>query len=251
VLSEGALSRALERVGLAAPVRFDEVTGSTNRTALAMAAGGAPEWTLVAAGHQTQGRGRLGRGWTDVPDRALMFSVVLRPRLSPARAGLLPLLAGWSMASACRTASTTQVVCKWPNDLRSTDGKVGGILAESRLEEDRIDHVVLGAGVNLGVPPPRVEGAAAIDADAEVLLGSFLEALVPVYEPNDPSFPSSVVDRYRSVCETLGRPVRATTTAGDLVEGVARDVDETGALLVRTARGIEAVRSGEVEHLVA
>jgi len=87
MLSDHALTRALERVGLQAPVRFDEVTRSTQETALQMAADGAPEWTLVAAGHQIEGRGRLGRSWEDEPDRALMFSVVLRPdlRLEPIR----------------------------------------------------------------------------------------------------------------------------------------------------------------------
>jgi BirA family biotin operon repressor/biotin-[acetyl-CoA-carboxylase] ligase len=249
VLSEHALSRALEMVGLDAPVRFDEVTGSTNRTALAMAENGAPEWTLVAAAHQTEGRGRLGRGWVDVPDRALMFSLVLRPRLSADRAGTLPLLAGWAMASACRAASGAEIRCKWPNDLIASSGKIGGILAESVLDGDRLDHVVLGVGVNLGVPPPGVAGAAAIDADAETLLGSFLAVFVPVYTPEDPGFASSIVERYRPLCGTIGRSVRATTTAGDLVEGDAVDVDDTGALVVRTSHGLEMVRSGEIEHL--
>jgi hypothetical protein len=58
VLSEEALRRALGTAGLAAPVRWDETTESTNATALAMATAGTPEWTLVAAGHQTVGRGR-------------------------------------------------------------------------------------------------------------------------------------------------------------------------------------------------
>ena len=84
MLSEDALVRALERVGLRAPVRFDEVTASTQATALELAAAGTPEWTLVAAGHQTEGRGRLGRTWLDRPGRALMFSFVLRPALEPA-----------------------------------------------------------------------------------------------------------------------------------------------------------------------
>ena len=59
--SELDLERALAAAGLRAPVRWEEVTGSTNATAYALAMDGAPEWTLVAAGHQTAGRGRLGR----------------------------------------------------------------------------------------------------------------------------------------------------------------------------------------------
>ena len=60
MLSKADLERALVAAGLDAPVRFDEVTGSTNATALELAAAGSPEWTLVAAGHQSAGRGRQG-----------------------------------------------------------------------------------------------------------------------------------------------------------------------------------------------
>ena len=74
------LERSLRSAGLTAPVRWDEVTGSTNATAAALALQGAPEWTLVGAGHQTQGRGRQGRRWEDEPGGALMVSVVLRTR---------------------------------------------------------------------------------------------------------------------------------------------------------------------------
>ena len=51
------------------------------------------------------------------------------------------------------------------------------------------------------------------------------------------------------MCATLGRRVRAFTTDGNTIEGEAVDVDETGALVVGTADGLELVRSGEVEHL--
>ena len=92
MLTAGDLERALAGAGLAAPVRADEVTGSTNATALAMAGEGAPEWTLVAAGHQTDGRGRRGRSWTDREGSSLICSFVLRP--APR----------WSAAMPTRTA---------------------------------------------------------------------------------------------------------------------------------------------------
>ena len=144
MLSEDALLRALERAGLNAPVRFEEVTASTQATALEMAAAGTPEWTLVAAGHQTQGRGRLGRTWLDEPGRALMFSFVLRPELDPGSGGLLTLLAGTSLASASSELADQRTACTWPNDLLVAGRKAGGILAESRVDGSRFEHVVIG-----------------------------------------------------------------------------------------------------------
>jgi BirA family biotin operon repressor/biotin-[acetyl-CoA-carboxylase] ligase len=249
VLSDQALARALERAGLRAPVRFDEVTRSTQAAALALAAEGAPEWTLVAAGHQTEGRGRQGRTWVDEPGRALMFSFVLRPELDPARGGVLSLLAGLSGAEACRRVAGVEAVCKWPNDLLVGGRKAGGVLAESRIAAGRFEHVVLGVGINLGVPPEGVPGAAAIEAAPEELLGAFLEAFAGRYEPASAAFPAAVLDAYRGRCATLGAMVRARTTSGELVEGEAVDLDDGGGLVVRTDDGVRVVRFGEAEHL--
>jgi BirA family biotin operon repressor/biotin-[acetyl-CoA-carboxylase] ligase len=249
VLSEHALSRALEGAGLSAPVRFEEVTRSTQETAARLAEDGAPEWTLVAAGHQTEGRGRLGRTWTDEPGGALLFSLVLRPPLPPELGGLLSLLAGTAMAEACDEVADQRAACKWPNDILIAGHKAGGILAESRLAGDRFEFVALGVGVNLGAPPADLPDAGAVQAEDADLLAAFLRVFAGRYEPGHPAFAHTVAAAYRTRCATLGTRIRATTGRGIVVEGEAVDVDETGALLVRVGDMTEAVRFGEVEHL--
>jgi BirA family transcriptional regulator, biotin operon repressor / biotin---[acetyl-CoA-carboxylase] ligase len=249
MLSEDALRRALQRIGTEAPVRFEEVTGSTQQTARAMAIDGAPEWTLAAAAHQTEGRGRIGRTWEDAPG-ALLFSLVLRPELHADRGGLLTLLAGWAMATACRDLGQ-DVGCKWPNDLYVGQEKVGGILGESELEGDDLAYVVLGLGVNVGAFPTHIAGAGSLSGVEEAaLLEAFLGHFAARYQPGHPAFAGAVLEGYRGVSVTLGRAVRAITDDGHLgVSGEAVDVDETGALIVRTDGGLKVVGFGEVEHL--
>jgi BirA family transcriptional regulator, biotin operon repressor / biotin---[acetyl-CoA-carboxylase] ligase len=249
MLSEGSLRRALERVGLQAPVRYEEVTGSTQATALELASAGTPEWTLVAAGHQTGGRGRLGRTWSDEPGRALMFSVVLRPELDPEAGGLLTLLAGAAMVEACRQLGDADAACKWPNDVLVGGGKAAGILAESSVADGRFEHVVVGIGANLREPPPDVAGAAAVHADAVDLLEGFVAAFVRGYRPGDADFADSVIAAHAAVSATLGTRVRASTEEGAVIEGDAVSLDERGGLVVRTTTGERVVRFGEVEHL--
>ncbi|HUF59647.1 MAG TPA: biotin--[acetyl-CoA-carboxylase] ligase [Actinomycetota bacterium] len=247
MLSEDALRRALEAVGLTAPVRWDEVTDSTNATALAMAAAGAPEWTLVAAGHQTAGRGREGRTWVDRPGAALMCSLVLRPSLTPDRLGLMSLAAGVAMAEAASGASDRSVRCKWPNDLLVGESKVGGILGEAEIIEGRIRHVVVGVGVNLDAPE-GVEGAGAIgDVEEEALLTGFLKRFRSLVEGSLEEIP----DRWRAVSHTLGRTIEGTTVDGSSVRGMAVDLDDTGALLIDTEEpgGRVRVAFGEIQHL--
>ena len=245
MLSDEALRRALRTAGLAAPVRWDDTTESTNATAQEMAAEGAPAWTLVAAGHQTAGRGRNGRAWVDRPGAALMCSLVLRPRWGADHIGLVSLAAGSAMAEAASRASGRDVRCKWPNDLMVGESKVGGILGEVEITDGRIGHIVLGIGVNLD-PPDDVPGAGAIgDVDEEALLTDFLQRFRGMVEGS----PDEIVRRWRDLSATLGHRVAATTVGGDTVRGVAADLDETGALLVDTDAGRLRVAFGEIHHL--
>jgi BirA family biotin operon repressor/biotin-[acetyl-CoA-carboxylase] ligase len=243
MLSGPELSRAVRAAGVEAPpVWLDEVD-STNRVARELAERDAPAWTVVAAGHQTAGRGRLGRTWVDRPGDALMFSVIVRPppSLTPDRAGLLTLAAGVAGAEACRAVSGRDVGCKWPNDLVDAVGKVGGVLAESRVDRGALAHAVVGVGINL-TAPPDVPGAAGLGpVDGGRLLETMLRRLRLLVDA-----PDDVLDAYRPLCVTIGLPVRATTTDGRVVEGTATGVGADGSLIVD---GASSVAFGEVEHL--
>jgi BirA family transcriptional regulator, biotin operon repressor / biotin---[acetyl-CoA-carboxylase] ligase len=246
MLSTTELERALAAAGLVAPVHFDEVTGSTNATALEMAEAGAPEWTLIAAAHQSAGRGRQGRTWLDRPGDALMFSFVLRPgALSPEHYGLIPLLAGVAMTEAIERVAHLEVRCKWPNDLMLDGAKVGGILVESSVGEGAALFAVVGVGVNLE-PPSHVAGAAGLgDVEPVALLSEFLRRFHRGYA----GLPADVVERWSAVSATLGREVEATRVDASRIRGRAIAVDERGALVIETTEGSVTVASGEVEHL--
>lgn len=248
--SELDLERALAAAGLRAPVRWEEVTGSTNATAYTLAMDGAPEWTLAAAGHQTAGRGRLGRTWEDVAGRALLCSIVLRPSVPPEDAGLLTLLAGAAWAETAREVANVDATAKWPNDLLVGEAKAGGVLAESRVVEGRLEVVILGSGINL--EPPEIDGPVAglgADADRADLLAGFLVRFRAGYEVEPPRFSDEVRARWRAVAATLGRDVEAARTDGVPIRGRAMDIDARGGLVLDTRDGLAVVSFGEVVHL--
>ncbi|MEP6759022.1 MAG: biotin--[acetyl-CoA-carboxylase] ligase [Actinomycetota bacterium] len=250
MLTRDDLLAALAAIPVNAPVRAEEVTGSTNAAAIELAESGSPEWTLVSAAHQTEGRGRLGRTWTDVPDRSLLCSVVLRPAMPPARAGLLSLLAGACMAEAIRATAGRRVTCKWPNDLMLREEKVGGILLESEVHDGALRYVVVGVGVNLEAPD-GVDGAGAIGdrVGLRELLTAFLVAFASAYTTDDASLPERVRHAWLPVSATIGQVVRATTGGGHEVTGRAVGIDDFGSLQLSTDEGELRVGFGEIEHL--
>ena len=123
-------------------------TDSTNRVAMELGFVGEPEGTVVMAEEQTAGRGRAGRSWHSEKGTGLYFSILLRPRLSPAQALLLTMLAGVSAQAAVEAVTGLAPEIKWPNDLLLNGKKLGGILTEMHAEPSAVRFVVVGIGIN-------------------------------------------------------------------------------------------------------
>lgn len=238
------------QAGLDAPFVVDahDELASTNDEARELAEAGAAD-VVVLADEQTAGRGRRGRRWASPPG-GVYLSVVIRPTLSAARVGLLVHAAAVAAVEAAAAAGVDATI-KWPNDLLGPDGaKLGGVLAESRTTDGEVAWAVLGLGLNAdvdsGALPPGATSLRAVTGgavDRRRVAQAFLESLDERRRDPAGSLPA-----WRERAATLGRRVRVTTPDGDVV-GKAVDVDETGALLVRTDAGPRRVSVGDCEHL--
>jgi BirA family biotin operon repressor/biotin-[acetyl-CoA-carboxylase] ligase len=144
---------------------------SSNACAAQLAAHGAAAGTLVLADEQTAGRGSGGRSWHSPRGVGLYLSLVLRPKSLP-NPHLMPLLAGLGAALAVeRLIDGGGVAIKWPNDIIIRDRKVGGVLSEASWSGERLNHVVLGIGLNVhqksgDFPDPLRDVATSLDLAA-------------------------------------------------------------------------------------
>jgi len=136
---------------LGRPYRFVESTPSTQR----LFADDAPEGATVAADVQTEGRGRLGRVWLAPPGKALLFSVLLRPRTPLPLWPELSLVAGEAVASALRHETGIAAELSHPNDVLVGRRKLVGVLPEATS-----GRVVLGIGVNVNQTEDELPGDA-------------------------------------------------------------------------------------------
>jgi BirA family biotin operon repressor/biotin-[acetyl-CoA-carboxylase] ligase len=259
MLTERLVTEAVRAAGLATPVHFLDVTGSTNTDLLRLAEDGAPGWTVLVANQQEAGRGRLGRSWVSSPGSSLLVSVLLRPKLAPVDAPLISLAAAAGMALACREACGVDASCKWPNDLMVKERKLGGVLVEAKVQESLLHHAVIGIGVNLTQEPEDFpeefrEAATSVAMEggrpeAAALLTAYLLQLKRLCDTSDPGNRALVLDTYVAICDTIGRFVRAMTTSRVAIAGRAVGIGYFGELMIHTAKGEEPVRFGEISHL--
>ncbi len=132
-----------------------ESCGSTNTLLKKLAQDGAPEKTVVIAGSQSAGRGRLGRSFYSPEGCGLYMSILLRPDLSIENALEITTVAGVTTARVIKRHTSKAVGIKWVNDIYIDNKKVCGILTESSVDASgtRLDYAVLGIGINLFTPP--------------------------------------------------------------------------------------------------
>jgi BirA family biotin operon repressor/biotin-[acetyl-CoA-carboxylase] ligase len=157
-MNEHSLKKILSKLNIGGLRYFDSI-GSTNDEALAWAAAGAPDFSIVIADEQTQGRGRLDRKWFTPKGSGLAFSLILRPNAT-LRTHLSRTvgLAALSIAESCSRLGLAPRI-KWPNDILLNGKKIAGILIENVWSGDDVDSLVIGMGINIhkeSVPPAEL-----------------------------------------------------------------------------------------------
>lgn len=125
---------------------------STNAYLMKRAREGASSGAVCVAEHQSAGSGRRGRRWISPLGHNLYLSFLWRFAEGPARLGGLSLIMAMAVIDALEGQGITGLAAKWPNDIVTGNGKVGGILMEVAGEQDGPCYVVVGIGLNIGMP---------------------------------------------------------------------------------------------------
>lgn len=208
-----------------------------------VAAHGAPNGAVVLADEQTAGRGRLGRRWHSPPGCGIWLGFLMRP---PHRVegGVLALRVGIAVAETLDGMGVS-VKLKWPNDIVVQDRKLAGVLCEARWRDGRPSWVAVGIGINVHGPLAEEVRDSAVTLD-EVLTHpsrvAVLERLLPALcaLPTASHLSEHECTTYARIDWLAGRRLV------EPVPGVAEGVSTDGALLVKTAAGVERILGGGV-----
>ena len=108
------------------------------------------EGCTVVAAHQTRGRGQRGNSWEAEPGKNVTLSVILSPSFLAARQQFyLNMAVSLAALDLLREQGLPEAQVKWPNDLFFQDKKLGGILIENSINSYRLQHSIVGIGLNV------------------------------------------------------------------------------------------------------
>jgi BirA family biotin operon repressor/biotin-[acetyl-CoA-carboxylase] ligase len=233
---------------------------STNARLARLAAGGAPDGTVVIADEQTAARGRRGARWFSPPGVNLYVSVLFRRPLTIEAAPVFTFIASIALVDAVDELGLHAVI-KWPNDVLVDGKKVAGTLVECATRGDTVHYLILGVGVNLNVAPadlvaalgPAGRFAGSLGAltgdviDRNAFAAAYLRALDEWAQIHEARGAAAVLAAWRDRDILGGRRVDVREADGSGYEGRALGVADGGALVVQDTRGRRhEVTTGEV-----
>jgi BirA family biotin operon repressor/biotin-[acetyl-CoA-carboxylase] ligase len=276
------LNTAAERIWEACSPRWPSLSldvlpevASTNTELMARGRRGETWPTSMVAASQTAGRGRRGRSWAAQPGDTLTCSLGLPLQLEhvPGGGSALSLAVGLSLARSLDRALQARhaigqiptlppIGLKWPNDLWLGERKLGGILIEATPAPGLPEGsrwVVIGVGLNVrrGQAPQGSAWLARHDDD-RLSVGEVWSWLVPDlldavrqfetsgFAPLMPAWTDRDVLRGHAVSLWTRPGLPPDIHSPPDASGTAQGVDESGALLVHTASGLQRWSSGEV-----
>jgi len=212
---------------------------------------GTAEGTVIVAGEQTEGRGRMRRTWLS-PSGNIALSIVLYP--DTASLPYLVMIASLAVAHGIETVTGLKTRIKWPNDILIHGKKVCGILIENEVKGNKVAYALIGIGINVALKASDVAEISATatslkdELDRSVLRANIIRSLLAEFERLYLLLPAgeSIYKTWRDRLETLGKRV-VVTSGSNVLEGIAESVDESGALMLRRVDGtLKKVIAGDV-----
>jgi BirA family biotin operon repressor/biotin-[acetyl-CoA-carboxylase] ligase len=233
-----------------------ESVDSTNAEALRWAEDSSASGRVCSAEQQTAGRGRRGRQWVSPFAGNLYLSLVWEFEQGAAALEGLSLAVGVAVARALSQLDLPPVQLKWPNDILHQGAKLGGVLLEMTGDAAGACQVVIGVGLNVSMPTAAGKDIDQAWTDVSSLAGdkhpgrnALFSALLNELLPLAAGFEAVGFARWRDEWQSLDAFAGETVLlhAGPRqMAGVARGVNDRGALLLETGAGVQPVYGGEI-----
>lgn len=246
-------------------IRFYPAVDSTMTTARQLAEQGALHGTVVIAGCQEKGRGRLQRNWLS-HEGGLYFTIILRVNLPLQFCYRYNFAASLALLHTLKELYHLQAVVKWPNDVlisglpassglpaATTEKKIAGILSDMRIESEMILYLNLGIGVNLNnFPAGEVPTACSVRElkGQAVSKKEFMQNFLNNWDNYQIRLThEDLVQEWKENTISLNRRVQVTTPQSVLT-GLAVDLDEEGALILKKDDGsLEKIIYGDCHNV--
>src|SRR5699024_5551843 len=257
-ISENTLQWGLNTKWMGHTIIHKKTTSSTQLIMHQLASDNKKHGTVVVADEQLKGKGRMNREWFSAENKGIWMSILLRPYISPHLAPQLTLLTAIVLAEVISSFTEVKVQIKWTNDILINGKKVAGILTEMQSEQDQIQYIVLGIGVNVlqekdDLPHELRNKATSLklETSTEWDIRELIQAILVLFEKTYELYMDTVFSKIKRLWEyygfKIGEPILIKTLKKQW-KAVFYGIAEDGALLAKkTDDSIKKIYSAEID----
>lgn len=221
--------------------------------------------TVIIADEQSEGIGRGKKKWVS-PMGGLWMSLIIQPRIEIDKINMLSVISAISVCETINEILHLKTYIKWPNDILINDKKLAGILINTSINNNKIDYIVIGIGINIKVDiekiklfidPNNILPSEVTSLQQEIegkrldrlillkhLLGK-IEFYLSLLEHD--KFHKKIIEIYKNLLNTVGKRITVYQEGLKKYSGLVLDIDNTGGLILeRDDRLREIIYSGEI-----
>jgi BirA family transcriptional regulator, biotin operon repressor / biotin---[acetyl-CoA-carboxylase] ligase len=215
-----------------------------------------PEGLVVYSDHQHNGKGQRGNIWIDEAGKNVLMSILLKPVfLNPSKQYFLNLIVGLAVIDGIsQKILDKKLSLKWPNDIYVGSSKVGGILIENNLKGNRIEHSIVGIGLNVNQNGFNLLNATSVlletgsQCDRQELMEVILQYLEKWYLKLKGGNETEIIDAYHN-CLLWKDELRTFKVGGAELNGLIRGIDNNGKLKLEMGSDIKTFNIKEIEFV--
>ena len=253
------ITKDLKTESIGKRVYYFEEIDSTQNFAEQIALDEKENGTIVIAEKQTAGKGRLDRKWTS-PKGGIWFSLIIHPKFDISTSTLVPIAGAVALAKAIKNTLNIDVSVKWPNDITLNGKKVAGMLVDASFQANNIDYLILGIGINFDIDATKIEKRLSKSVNfygvnslrkrndstpPKILLREFLVQFEKTLIQLNKGEKAKIVKEWTKKADKIGKKVSINTSDGK-ISGVAKGIDNDGALKLKTSKGVKKIFVGDV-----
>ncbi|XLS28291.1 biotin--[acetyl-CoA-carboxylase] ligase [Flavobacteriaceae bacterium M23B6Z8] len=201
-----------------------------------------PDYTVVTAEKQMEGRGQMGTSWQSEPYKNLVASVFKRISCVESDSQfLLSIAVSLAVVRTLEHFKIPDLKIKWPNDILSANKKICGILIETLIKQGSMDAAIIGIGLNVNqVNFPGLPSATSmkIACGKEYELDEVRDQLLFQFTHfadswSDHSIKNELEEMYLSYLFRYLKPSTFENTTGEKFMGFIEGVAKSGKLKIR------------------
>ncbi|WP_455684916.1 biotin--[acetyl-CoA-carboxylase] ligase [Thomasclavelia sp.] len=222
---------------------------STNTQMKKLAIDGGEDHSVVVAEQQSAGRGRFGRNFYSPAKEGIYMSVLLKNYKNIQDATIITIQTAVAVSRAIKRLYGLKIDIKWVNDLYYQGKKICGILTEaiSDFESGMIEAIIIGIGINVSTSkfPDELQNKAKSlglnGANRNQFIAEILKQLFAIINEDF----NLVLVEYKELSCVLNKEIEFNIK-GQRYNGIARDINEFGNLVVESNEYEMVLSSGEI-----